>query len=161
MTEDEPTPLQLKLADLADLIGTVGIWVSGLVFTGMTLHLIIKTIYTGGVLFSMEFIQKVLSFFIISVTVIVVAVPEGLPLAVTIALAYSVGKMKDENNLVRFLAACETMGGANNICSDKTGTLTLNQMQVTDVWIAEQFLKRDQIKQDTYKNDIKDIIGVG
>ena len=53
-----------------------------------------------------------------------VAVPEGLPLAVVIALAYSVSKMKEENNLVRFLAACETMGGANNICSDKTGTLT-------------------------------------
>ena len=62
-----------------------------------------------------------LEFFIVGVTIIVVAIPEGLPLAVTIALAYSVGKMKDENNLVRFLSACETMGGANNICTDKTG----------------------------------------
>lgn len=64
--------------------------------------------------------------FIVAITVIVVAVPEGLPLAVTIALAYSVGKMRKENNLVRVLQACETMGGADNICSDKTGTLTLN-----------------------------------
>lgn len=64
--------------------------------------------------------------FIVGITVIVVAVPEGLPLAVTIALAYSVGKMRKENNLVRVLTACETMGGADNICSDKTGTLTLN-----------------------------------
>lgn len=68
----------------------------------------------------------------------VVAVPEGLPLAVTIALAYSVGKMKEENNLVRYLQACETMGGANNICSDKTGTLTKNLMTVTNIFVEEQ-----------------------
>lgn len=67
-------------------------------------------------------------------SIVVIAVPEGLPLAVTISLAYSVGKMKDENNLVRFLAACETMGGANNICTDKTGTLTKNLMTVTKLW---------------------------
>jgi P-type Ca2+ transporter type 2B len=67
-----------------------------------------------------------------------VAVPEGLPLAVTIALAYSVGKMKEENNLVRYLQACETMGGANNICSDKTGTLTKNLMTVTNIFIEQQ-----------------------
>ena len=73
-------------------------------------------------------------YFIIAISIIVMAVPEGLPLAVTISLAYSVGKMKDENNLVRFLQACETMGGANNICSDKTGTLTKNLMEVTQFW---------------------------
>lgn len=73
-------------------------------------------------------------YFIIAVSIVVIAVPEGLPLAVTISLAYSVGKMKEENNLVRFLAACETMGGANNICTDKTGTLTQNQMTVTKLW---------------------------
>ncbi len=60
----------------------------------------------------------------IAVTIVVVAVPEGLPLAVTISLAFSVNKMKDENNLVKQLASCEIMGNANNICSDKTGTLT-------------------------------------
>lgn len=65
------------------------------------------------------------------------AVPEGLPLAVTIALAYSVNKMKDENNLVRYLQACETMGGANNICSDKTGTLTKNLMTVTRIFTEQ------------------------
>jgi Ca2+ transporting ATPase len=73
-------------------------------------------------------------YFIVAVSIVVIAVPEGLPLAVTISLAYSVGKMKDENNLVRFLAACETMGGANNICTDKTGTLTKNLMTVTKLW---------------------------
>ncbi len=78
------------------------------------------------------------SYFIIAVSIVVIAVPEGLPLAVTISLAYSVGKMKEENNLVRFLAACETMGGANNICTDKTGTLTMNQMTVTRLWAEEK-----------------------
>ena len=70
-----------------------------------------------------------------AVTIIVVAVPEGLPLAVSIALAYSVNKMKDENNLVKQLASCEIMGGATTICSDKTGTLTQNLMSVQNMYI--------------------------
>lgn len=76
-----------------------------------------------------------ISFLIIGITVVVVAVPEGLPLAVTISLAYSVMKMKDENNLVRRLDASETMGGASQICSDKTGTLTQNIMKVVSIFI--------------------------
>lgn len=70
--------------------------------------------------------NELVNYFILSITVVVVAVPEGLPLAVTISLAYSVMKMKKENNLVRRLDASETMGGANEICTDKTGTLTKN-----------------------------------
>eukprot|EP00960_Hanusia_phi_P051053 760575-Hanusia_phi.AAC.4 len=81
-------------------------------------------------------LKDLVSFFIDSVTIIVVAVPEGLPLAVTIALAYSVKKMQRDKNLVRVMAACETMGGCTNICSDKTGTLTQNQMTVTDGYFA-------------------------
>lgn len=73
---------------------------------------------------------EIMNSFIISVTIIVVAIPEGLPLAVTIALSFSSGKMKKENNLVRNLASAETMGGATHICSDKTGTLTQNKMTV-------------------------------
>ena len=71
-----------------------------------------------------------LGFFITGITILVVAIPEGLPLAVTISLAYSVNKMQKENNLVKRFHACETMGGANMICSDKTGTLTTNIMTV-------------------------------
>lgn len=71
---------------------------------------------------------------IIGVAIIVVAVPEGLPLAVMISLAYSIGKMAKDNNDVKRLAACEIMGGADNICSDKTGTLTENIMKVTKIW---------------------------
>jgi magnesium-transporting ATPase (P-type) len=65
-------------------------------------------------------------YFILDITIVVVAVPEGLPLAVMISLAYSVRKMLEDKNFVKRLASCEIMGGANNICSDKTGTLTMN-----------------------------------
>ena len=72
-------------------------------------------------------------YFIIGVAIIAVAVPEGLPLAVMLCLAYSQKKMLEDNNYVKRLAACEIMGGATDICSDKTGTLTLNMMTVTRV----------------------------
>ena len=74
-----------------------------------------------------KMLQNYVKFIIIGVTVLVVAVPEGLPLAVTLSLAYSVKKMMADNNLVRHLDACETMGNATTICSDKTGTLTTNR----------------------------------
>lgn len=77
---------------------------------------------------------KLLDFFIIGVSIVVMAIPEGLPLAVTLSLAFSVMKMLDDKNLVRKMQACETMGGANCICSDKTGTLTRNQMVLKEIW---------------------------
>ena len=89
-------------------------------------------------LFSMNSLNELLSFVILAITIIVMAVPEGLPMAVTIALAFSVNTMKNHNNLVRELEACETMGGATDICSDKTGTLTKNDMTVIDVFVNKQ-----------------------
>ena len=77
---------------------------------------------------------EMLHYLIIGITVIVVAIPEGLPLAVTLSLAYSVKKMLEDNNLVRKMQACETMGGADMICSDKTGTLTMNKMTLTSYY---------------------------
>lgn len=82
--------------------------------------------------------DEMLKSFIIGVTIVVVAVPEGLPLAVTISLAYSTMKMLADKNLIRVLAACETMGNATTICSDKTGTLTMNRMTVVQAWFAGQ-----------------------
>jgi magnesium-transporting ATPase (P-type) len=84
-------------------------------------------------------INNLVKFFIDSVTIIVVAVPEGLPLAVTISLAYSVKRMQADMNLVRVMAACETMGGATTVCSDKTGTLTQNLMTVSEGFFAGRF----------------------
>ena len=98
-----------------------------LTFIAMTVKLIIDTVRDENkVLLDINTLKAIVNFVIIAITVIVVAVPEGLPLAVTISLAFSVMKMKKENNLVRKLHASETMGGANEICTDKTGTLTKN-----------------------------------
>lgn len=79
-------------------------------------------------------IKNYLHYLIVAITIIVVAVPEGLPLAVMISLAYSVKRMLQDQNFVKKLTSCEIMGGANNICSDKTGTLTKNEMTWTNIW---------------------------
>ncbi len=89
-----------------------------------------------------EYLEEWLSYLIIGVAIVVVAVPEGLPLAVMISLAYSVKKMLIDQNFVKRLASCEIMGGANNICSDKTGTLTMNKMTVTNVWAGKDIAIR-------------------
>jgi len=83
-------------------------------------------------------IADVLNAFILGITIVVVAIPEGLPLAVTIGLAFSVGKMQEENNLVRSMKSSETMGNANEICTDKTGTLTMNVMQVMEAYFEDE-----------------------
>lgn len=100
------------------------------------------------------YLQWWFSYLIVGITIIVVAVPEGLPLAVIISLAYSVRKMLEEKNFVKKLAACEIMGGANNICSDKTGTLTKNEMTVVELWQGE----RVKIKTSDQKYDMANII---
>jgi magnesium-transporting ATPase (P-type) len=84
-------------------------------------------------------LSKWISYVIVGVAVIVVAVPEGLPLAVMISLAYSISRMLKDNNDVKRLSSCEIMGGADNICSDKTGTLTLNQMKVVKIWAGKDY----------------------
>jgi magnesium-transporting ATPase (P-type) len=95
--------------------------------------------------------KEILRFFIIGVTIIVVAIPEGLPLAVTISLAYSVSKMRDEHNLVRKLEASETMGGADQICTDKTGTLTVNKMSTQAIYLCDKIYMDLEFKQLTIK----------
>ena len=83
-----------------------------------------------------EEFAAIVTYCITAITVLVVAIPEGLPLAVTLALAFSSFKMMDQQNLVKHLDACETMGSATTICSDKTGTLTANRMTVKGAWIG-------------------------
>ncbi|KAI9343499.1 PMCA-type calcium-translocating P-type ATPase [Obelidium mucronatum] len=135
-TEMEDTPLQVKLDGLAERIAKFG--AAGAVF--MFIVLLLK--YVIGVLKSNGFgelpnqengaqvASQILKIIMQSVAVIAIAVPEGLPLAVTLALAYATTRMMKDNNLVRVISACETMGNATTICSDKTGTLTQNRMTV-------------------------------
>ncbi|KAF9583251.1 hypothetical protein BGW38_009920 [Lunasporangiospora selenospora] len=128
-TEPEDTPLQVKLNLLAERIAKLG----SLAALLMLIILIIRYFVgfkTKGTPPSASIVQSLVNIVIAAVTVIVVAVPEGLPLAVTLALAFATTRMLKDNNLVRVLAACETMGNATTICSDKTGTLTQNRMTI-------------------------------
>lgn len=125
--EKTQTPLEVKLEKIAEDIGLFGLYSSIAIVVVMLIRFTIERIYEDEFK-AKEHIGEMLNFFIIGITVVVVAIPEGLPLAVTLSLAYSVKKMLLDQNLVRKLGACETMGGANNICSDKTGTLTKNEM---------------------------------
>ncbi|XP_005534530.1 PREDICTED: plasma membrane calcium-transporting ATPase 3, partial [Pseudopodoces humilis] len=136
----EKSVLQAKLTRLAVQIGKAGLAMSAVTVIILVLYFVIDTFVVQGRPWLAEcaplYVQYWVKFFIIGVTVLVVAVPEGLPLAVTISLAYSVKKMMKDNNLVRHLDACETMGNATAICSDKTGTLTTNRMTVVQAFLG-------------------------
>jgi len=143
----QATPLQEKLEFIATEIGIIGTYAAL-----VTVHVLLFRYFLDGMLkrnidlfggesedarpFADNF-KLWVDYIVIGVAVIVVAVPEGLPLAVMISLAYSQGKMLKDNNYVKKLAACEIMGGATNICTDKTGTLTLNQMKVAWIWAGK------------------------
>ncbi|KAM6217730.1 plasma membrane calcium-transporting ATPase 4 isoform 5-T5 [Rhynchocyon petersi] len=140
MPKKEKSVLQGKLTRLAVQIGKAGLIMSAVTVLILILYFVIDNFVVKQRPWLAEctpiYIQYFVKFFIIGVTVLVVAVPEGLPLAVTISLAYSVKKMMKDNNLVRHLDACETMGNATAICSDKTGTLTMNRMTVVQAYIG-------------------------
>uniref|UniRef100_A0A667Z719 Calcium-transporting ATPase n=1 Tax=Myripristis murdjan TaxID=586833 RepID=A0A667Z719_9TELE len=145
VTKKEKSVLQGKLTRLAVQIGKAGLIMSAVTVIILILYFVIDTFGVQRRPWLTEctpiYIQYFVKFFIIGVTVLVVAVPEGLPLAVTISLAYSVKKMMKDNNLVRHLDACETMGNATAICSDKTGTLTMNRMTVVQAYIGDTHYK--------------------
>eukprot|EP01138_Halocafeteria_seosinensis_P005174 gb/GECG01005291.1/.p1 GENE.gb/GECG01005291.1/~~gb/GECG01005291.1/.p1 ORF type:complete len:1213 (+),score=202.22 gb/GECG01005291.1/:1-3639(+) len=135
--ETKDTPLQEKLEVMVKKIGYFGVLAAVLTFVCMMIMIgtspdVIDEEGGPG--------RWVLRAFIIGVTIIVVAIPEGLPLAVTISLAYSTMKMMRDKNLVRVLSACETMGNATDICSDKTGTLTQNQMSVSAIYAPKSHI---------------------
>jgi Ca2+-transporting ATPase len=124
----EPTPLQVKLDGLAKAIAKLASAASFLLLLILTFRLVAT--FPGSPLSPAEKASKFMDILIVSVTIIVVAVPEGLPLAITLALAFATTQMVKMNNLVRVLKSCEVMGNATTICSDKTGTLTQNKMTV-------------------------------
>lgn len=144
----DKTPLSKQLEKLARLISIIGFIVAGLTFGGLLVKDILAGVFTSDNLFTLESAGRILQYFMVAVTLIVVSVPEGLPMSVTLSLALSMRKMLKTNNLVRKMHACETMGATTVICTDKTGTLTQNQMQVhqTNFYaLAGQKLEQDEI----------------
>ena len=125
------TPLNEQLDRLGSLISKISYAIGIIIIIGRMLMLILSGTPLDWLTVTAHFLQSVM----IAVTLVVVAVPEGLPMAVTLSLAYSMRRMLKTNNLVRKMHACETMGATTVICTDKTGTLTQNRMQVADVKI--------------------------
>ena len=151
---DIETPLQIQLKGLAAVISKGGYTVAGLTF----IALLIKLLLGSSGMPVMDLISHILNIFMIAVTLIVVSVPEGLPMSVTLSLALSMNRMLKTNNLVRKMHACETMGATTVICTDKTGTLTQNQMQVYQTNFYN--LKDQKLGDDELSNLIKEGISV-
>ena len=131
------TPLSRKLNGLADWITKASYYIAGLIIIGRLAWFFLSgdINYTSSE-YWVEFVSFFLKTIMIAVTLVVVAVPEGLPMSVTLSLAFSMRKLMKSNTLPRTMHACETMGAASVICTDKTGTLTKNQMEVVDSKIA-------------------------
>lgn len=153
------TPLQLKLNSVADKIGKWGSIVAFFTFLVLLTYTILDCIDRET--FDSHSARSLVEAFIIAVTIVVVAVPEGLPLAVTLSMAYTVGKMQDEQNLVRNLDSCETMGGATDVCTDKTGTLTMNRMMIVAAYMEGKNVKKNRDKDiEPPGEQLRDILGM-
>lgn len=152
--EEQPTPLQEKLEKLTNGISKYA-FVAAMLLLMILLLELGWDFYNGELdrLSTAKVLAKVMEIFITSITIVVVALPEGLPLAVTLALAFATTRMAQDGNLVRVLKSCETMGSATTICSDKTGTLTINKMRVVEYLIgAERYLNID-VNDSVLEND--------
>ena len=153
----EQSILQNKLTKLAVSIGWLGVIAAVLTTIVIIVRFSIETYGIQKESWDNKHLISFLRAFIVGLTILVVAIPEGLPLAVTISLAYSVKKMLIDNNLVRHLDACETMGNATAICSDKTGTLTTNRMTVVESYIQGNHFKNIPA-QDQLGNEFVDVL---
>ncbi|OQR81907.1 calcium-transporting ATPase [Thraustotheca clavata] len=149
--EERPTPLMEKLDEMVKFIGYGGMSFAVATCLATILLYVFSDNRTVG------WMQLIIDTFIVGVTIIVVAIPEGLPLAVTISLSYSTKKMLRDNNLIRVLAACETMGNVTSICSDKTGTLTENRMTVVAIWACGKRYSATQVKEPMDKDLVQEL----
>ena len=153
--EGEATPLSEKLDGLANLITKASYGMAVLILVGRVMIYFIN----GNAAFSntegvVAFVKYLLDSIMIAVTLIVVSVPEGLPMAVTLSLAFSMKRLMKQNTLPRTMHACETMGATRVICTDKTGTLTQNQMQVAEVFFP--MLNGQVLGTDDFSNFLKE-----
>ena len=150
------TPLKKQLNELSNLIGDLGYIFAILIGLTLLVKESILNLMAGISLFSSHELDILVNAFIIGVTVIVVAIPEGLPMAVTIAFAFSVDKMKKEHNLVKHLDKSEAMGNVNNVCTDKTGTLTKGEMRVAAFFIEDEDIRLNKTK--VYDEKLRQLI---
>lgn len=150
--DGENTPLQLKLNRLAELIAKLGSAAGGLLFGALMIRFFVA-LGTDPDRSANDKAQNFIQILIIAVTVVVVAVPEGLPLAVTLALAFATRRMTKQNLLVRVLGACETMANATVICTDKTGTLTENRMSVVAGTIGVHLKFADRLAENRQRSN--------
>lgn len=171
-SEASSSPLQVRLDKLAGDISKYGLLVALILFIVLFIRFctLLPSPHKYSFLTGAQKGEKFLNILIVAITIVVVAVPEGLPLAVTLALAFATTRMAKDNNLVRVLKSCETMGGATAICSDKTGTLTENKMRVVraqfsngvefnDLATSEsKDLKRDDVKKDIVVDDHENLL---
>ena len=151
---DLETPLQIQLKKLAGVISKLGYSAAGVTFILLSFKVIVADEAMG----TLDIVSSLLNSFMIAVTLIVVSVPEGLPMSVTLSLALSMNRMLKTNNLVRKMHACETMGATTVICTDKTGTLTQNRMQVHETNFFA--LKEQSLAADSKSLLIKEGISV-
>lgn len=158
--EAEVTPLQARLDNLAEGISKYGVLAAVILFIVLLIRFGVNIApgHKFHDITSAEKGKKFLDILITAITIIVVAVPEGLPLAVTLALAFATTRMAQNGNLVRVLKSCETMGGATAICSDKTGTLTENRMRIVRGFFGNDLEFNDMVnnKYDPTSAEIVD-----
>ncbi|XP_061991781.1 putative calcium-transporting ATPase 13, plasma membrane-type [Rosa rugosa] len=149
---NEQTPLQEKLSKFTPLLAKIGLAVAFMVFVVLLVRYFTGNTksengsfgkFKGGKTRIDDVANALLDMVAVAVIIVVIAIPEGFPLAVTLTLAYSMKKMMADHALVRRLSACETMGCATIICTDKTGTLTLNEMKVVKFWIGKESVEDD------------------
>lgn len=157
---DDETPLQVKLNGVATIIGKIGLFFAVVTFAVLVQGLFTHKLQEGTHWkWSGDDAREILEYFAIAVTIVVVAVPEGLPLAVTLSLAFAMKKMMKDKALVRHLAACETMGSATSICTDKTGTLTTNRMTVVKACICGKTKEvNDSTDTSTFCSELPDFV---
>jgi len=158
---DDETPLQVKLNGVATIIGKIGLVFAVLTFLVLAIRfIVVKMVHHRSTHWSSQDAMTILNYFATAVTIIVVAVPEGLPLAVTLSLAFAMKKLMNDKALVRHLSACETMGSATTICTDKTGTLTTNHMVVEKIWLSGQNkeIKASDVKAETSESILSTLL---
>lgn len=158
--DNEKTPLQKRLEDLADYIKQYAYISAVIIFISMIAFVAFKIVFGPEELFSNSTLQKLLRAFTTAVAIVIVSVPEGLPLAVSIAMAFSVDKMKADKLLVKKMAACENLAYTNIICTGKTGTLTEGHMQVKEFYTGGQNYTFGQYRDslDSLSDDLKNLL---